>query len=136
MRPTIEEQLDGVQRLLGLATADPALSCETAELLRNAQRLVARVAGSWATTLPFLVEDNVALAELLGPDAQSGETGVPGAAPSDVDPTDVAAVVARNEALRAALSRLVHDLPDCPAGRARRADIGRYLRRRIAADPT
>ena len=131
MRPTIDEQLDGVARLLTLATADPALSPETSELLRNAQRLVARVAGSWATTLPFLVQDNARLVELLETEAPSALNGA-----ADSTGGEFHAAVARNEALRGALAQLVHDLPDSPAGRARRAEVGRYLRQRVAADPT
>lgn len=134
MRPTVDEQLAGVQRLLGLAEADPALSSETLELLGNAQRLVTRVAGSWATTLPFLVEDNARLAELLGHDVATPDR--------TVDPTgggattDVTAATARNEALRGSLAQLIQDLPGDPAGRERRAEIRRYLLRRVAADPT
>lgn len=119
MRPTIDEQLAGAQRLLDLVAASGDLSPGSAELLRNAQRLITRVGTSWSTTEPFLVRDNAELAALLG--REVGAT------------TDPAA---RNDELRGALARLVRELPADAGGRARRAEIGEYLRRRVAADPT
>jgi len=119
VRPTIDEQLSGAQRLLDLVESSGDLSPGSAELLRNAQRLIKRVTTSWSTTLPFLVEDNARLAVLLHKDPAA-----------DPDPA------ARNEELRGALARLIRELPRDADGRARRAEIGHYLRRRVAADPT
>jgi hypothetical protein len=123
VRPSIDEQLAGVQRLLGLVTEDPALSPESLELVRNAERLVTRVAGAWSETLPFLTLDNERLAGLLGTPPGPGST-------------DVAEMAARNEALRGSLAELIRDLPATPGGRARRAEIGRYLVQRVTDDPT
>lgn len=119
MRPTIDEQLSGAQRLLDLVASSGDLTPGSAELLRNAQRLIERVSTSWSTALPFLVEDNARLAALLG-----------------VDPPDATDPAAHNAELRGALARLVRELPGDAEGRARRAEVGRYLKRRVAADPT
>lgn len=131
MRPTIDEQLDGVRRLLDAVGEDEGLSAASRELLRNAGRLVHRVRGSWATTLPFLTGDNTTLAALLT------EIGTPAPAP-DPDPgdADVAAAAARNTALRGQLSETIRTLPGTADGLAARERIGRYLRDRVAADPT
>lgn len=119
MRPTIDEQLSGARRLLDLVESSGDLSPGSAELLRNAKRLIKRVSTSWSTTLPFLVEDNAQLTALLR-----------------LEPTTTTDPAARNEELRGALARLVRELPADAEGRARRAEIGQYLRRRVAADPT
>ena len=124
MRPTIDEQLAGVQRLLGLVEADGGIPPESVELLHNAQRLVKRVAASWSTSLPFLLDDNAQLSALLREPAAAAA------------PTDVAVAAARNDELRGSLSHLIRNLPCSVEGRARRAEIGRYLSRRVAADPT
>ncbi len=116
MRPTIDEQLAGARRLLAAAQADPGISAASVELLRNADRLLGRVAGSWSAAGPFLAEDNAALERLLHRPAG--------------DPDQDAAE--RNAALRAELADAIRTLP---AGDAR-AEIGRYLRHRVATDPT
>ena len=121
MRPTIDEQLLGAQRLLDLVEGSGDLSPGSAELLRNAQRLIRRVTTSWSTTVPFLVEDNATLTALLRLDPVT---------------TDPALAAARNTELRGALARLIRELPGDAEGRARRAEIGHYLRQRVAADPT
>lgn len=119
MRPTIDEQLAGAARLLRAAEADAGISSGAAELVRNARRLVDRVAGSWSAALPFLEADNARTAALLG-------EPVP-------EPTgDLTAAAARNEELRAALTRRIRRLPAGPE----RAAIGAHLRDRVAIDPT
>jgi hypothetical protein len=146
MRPTIDEQLAGARRLLDLVAADPGLSPASAELLRNADRLLRRVGTSWATTLPFLVEDNATLTDLLARLAPllpaPAATATP-AATTAPDPVavarpdlDVAVVAARNTELRALLARAVRELPRTPAGATARAEIGDYLTRRVESDPT
>lgn len=124
MRPTIDEQLTGANRLLDLVEQDPALPPGSAELVRNARRLISRVAGSWSRAMPFLVEDNARLASLLGIESDS---------PAATDPTSVAV---RNEELRGELSRTIRELPTDPQGQITRAAIGRYLLDRVANDPT
>ncbi|MFE5707780.1 hypothetical protein CJ179_29865 [Rhodococcus sp. ACS1] len=125
MRPTIHEQLSGVDRLLDLADGSHSLPVETSELLSNARRLIKRVATSWDTALPFLLDDNARLTELLN-------AGVEAQAPA---PTDITAVVARNEELRGSLTQLISTIPTDPEFRQRRAEIGQYLQWRVATDP-
>ncbi|MFE7422212.1 hypothetical protein [Rhodococcus sp. NPDC057529] len=124
MRPTIDEQLAGADRLLGLVETDEQLSPGSVELVRNARRLIGRIAGSWSTALPFLVEDNARLAELLDVE------------PDESVPTDLTSAAARNEERRAELANRIRELPSDAQGRATRSEIGRYLRGRVAADPT
>lgn len=133
MRPTIDEQLDGVLRLLDAVARDEGLSPPARDRLRDAGRLVRRVRGSWSSAQPFLVEDNATLSDLLrGLGADVDEL-------PDPDGPDLALVAARNERLRARLSETIRALPD-PAGSpdadGARARIGAYLRRRVDTDPT
>ena len=126
MRPTIHEQLSGVDRLLNLADESHSLPAETSELLSNARRLIKRVATSWDTTLPFLLDDNARLAELLNAKAEAQAPVL----------TDITAVAARNEELRSSLAQLISTIPRDPESRQRRAEIGDYLQWRVATDPT
>jgi hypothetical protein len=124
VRPTIHEQLSGVDRLLDLADESHSLPAETSELLSNARRLIKRVATSWDTALPFLLDDNARLTELLN-----------GAEAQEPVPTDITAVAARNEELRGSLAQLISTIPRDPEFRQRRAEIGQYLQWRVATDP-
>lgn len=118
MRPTFDEQLTGADRLLRHAESDPGLAPGTAELIRNARRLISRVNAAWPAAATFLRHDNVRMATLLGIEA-------PGS-------TDLATAAERNEHLRTLLVERIHELPPGPA----RTEIGTYLRERVAADPT
>jgi hypothetical protein len=125
MRPTINEQLDGAQRLLRIVEEDEGLSPASREVLGNAARLLKRVHGSWASVLPFLVEDNAELAALSRDvDAPPGRD------------FDVVAAAERNAALRALLARAIRELPRSPNGLAARRRIADYLRTRVEIDPT
>jgi hypothetical protein len=138
MRPTIDEQLAGARRLLDLVADDPGLSAGSAELLRNAGRLLYRVGTSWASTLPFLVEDNATLSDLLTrltPLVPALAADLP-VDPADLPDLDVAAAAERNTELRALLARAIRELPGTPAGIDARAEIGGYLTRRVETDPT
>lgn len=129
MRPTVDEQLDGVLRLLDAVAREEQLSAGGRDRLRDVERLVHRVRGSWSTTLPFLVEDNAALDVLL--------RGLGSDVPPAPEPgTDVAAVATRNEQLREQLSTAIRALPPPPEGDDARERIGAYLRRRVDTDPT
>lgn len=138
MRPTIDEQLDGAQRLLAIVEGDEELSPASREVLGNAARLLKRVRGSWASVLPFLVEDNAQLDSLLGGLAGPGPARAPEVetARGATAELDVAAAADRNTALRAQLARTIRELPPTPDGLAARARIGHYLRTRVANDPT
>ena len=61
MRPTIEEQLDGVARLVEGAAGEVE-DLPTAERLRTAAGTLRRIATSWDRGLPFLTWDNEATA--------------------------------------------------------------------------
>lgn len=146
MRPTIDEQLDGVRRLLDGVGGDDRLSAASKELLVNARRLVKHVRSSWAPMLPFLVEDNGTMTALLaglsemvpqmsvdivaavGPVAEGGH-------PNRSD-LNVTAAAARNAELRALLGHIIRELPRSPEGLAARIEIGSYLKRRVDTDPT
>jgi hypothetical protein len=130
MRPTIDEQLDGAQRLLGIVEGDEGLSAASREVLGNAVRLLRRVRGSWASVPSFLADDNAELAALL--------TGLGVDAAVDDDPgddLDVAAVAERNAALRQLLARAIRELPRTPEGLAARERTGDYLRKRVQIEP-
>ncbi|QRP50254.1 hypothetical protein [Amycolatopsis sp. FDAARGOS 1241] len=127
MRPTIEDQLSGAQRLLDDVATDSGLSQDSRENLTNVRRLLTQIGRSWATLLPFYAQDNAALTRLLT------RHGVPVA---DDEPAgyDLAAAATRNAELRAHLSHVITNLP--PDGTAARREITEYLIRRIATDPS
>jgi hypothetical protein len=118
MRPTFDEQLTGAERLLRDAESDPDLAPGTAELIRNARRLISRVSSAWPAAATFLRHDNERMAALLGIDAPVS--------------TDLATAAERNEYLRTLLVERIHELPPGPT----RTEIGTYLRERVAADLT
>jgi hypothetical protein len=145
MHPTIDEQLDGVARLLQRVAGDLGPDDPTAERLRTAAGTLRRIAGSWAAMLPFLTWDNAATVALLdvldeatgsafGPRARTpaGESAEP------PDPFDAEAVHARNLELRELLADAVRGLPPNAvdgADRARAAAAA-HVRARIARDPS
>src|SRR4051794_38492762 len=134
MRPTIDEQLDGAQRLLRIVEGDEGLSAASREVLGNAVRLLHRVRGSWASVPSFLLDDNAELAALLSRlhDVVPGLTQV---AP-DLDPDlDVAAAAEHNTAQRELLARAIRELPRTAEGQAARERIGDYLRTRVQIEP-
>ncbi|MFC0247029.1 MULTISPECIES: hypothetical protein [Citricoccus] len=124
MRPTIDEQLSGADRLLALAETETELAA-AGELITNARRLLKRVRTSWEPTLPFLLEDNARLSELLGDDSEP-------ASPA----SGLQVIADRNESLRENLSRLISTLGEDPSEVRRRTEIGSYSQWRAATDPT
>jgi muconolactone delta-isomerase len=134
MRPTIDEQLDGAQRLLRIVEGDEGLSAASREVLVNAVRLLRRVRGSWASVPSFLVDDNAELAALL----RGLDDVVPGLVQVDpgLDPDlDVAAAAERNTAQRELLACAIRELPRTAEGLAARERIGDYLRARVQIEP-
>lgn len=136
MRPTIQEHLLGVGRVVDELAADPELSDDSAELAASAAKQLKRLAASVTARPSFLRWDNHTMSALLSelvpllPDeaqhlvAQSNET----AGPSPDDET-------RNEALRRLMTVVIQALPDGQSGdRARRA-VADHLRARAAANP-
>ena len=71
MHPTVDEQLDGIARLVDQAAGrlQEQLDAATADRLRTAARTLRRLAAGWSRVLPFLAWDNaatLALVESLG----------------------------------------------------------------------
>ncbi|MEV6899925.1 hypothetical protein [Amycolatopsis sp. NPDC051372] len=132
MRPTIEDQLHGAQRLLDDVAGDPELSRDSHENLANVRRLLKQIGRSWSELLPFYINDNATMAQLLTRHAH--DLGIPAAA----EPAgyDVAQAAQRNAELRALLSRVITNLPATTDGTAARREITEYLVRRIEADPS
>jgi hypothetical protein len=122
MRPSVDERLQGAERLLADAAADPALSAATADLLANAMRLVQQVSSTWSAMLGFYVADNAKMHGLLGSEAED-----PG--------LDVARAEQVNERLRAELAQVITGLPRDADGRSARAKILTYLRERTDISP-
>jgi hypothetical protein len=156
VHPTIDEQLDGIARLVEQA-AGRVDDVPTAERLRTAAGTLRRIGGSWWAVLPYLTWDNdstLALLELLGggSDRHPGDPDRGGAARGGIaartheataaplDPLDVKAVHARNLELRALLAEAIRALPPAEVGggaaRAARAAVAAHVRERIARDPS
>jgi len=136
MHPTIDEQLEGVARLVDAASAaveDPPL----AERLVAAAGTLRRLGASWTAVLPFLSHDNAEVVELLArlapelPSTLAERAAALAGAP--VDPLDAGAVHERNVALRGLLAEAVTALP-VDASDARAA-VARQARARIERDP-
>ena len=132
MRPTVDEQLDGVGHLIDVAAAESDLSPASTESLANARRLLKQIARSWAELLPFYEQDNETLTELL----RQYETGTGENAPPDDVPVGVRAASDRNARLRDRLSTVIATLPTGADGAATRAELTAYLMHRIGADPS
>jgi len=137
LHPTIDEQLEGIARLIE-RTADRHAADPSADRLRAAAGTLRRIAGSWAEVLPYLSGDNDAMVALL--DRLSAELPDGAAARAralcaeKIDPLATRAVHDRNKALRGLLAEVVKTLP--AEASAPRAAIGEHLRQRIARDPS
>ncbi len=146
MHPTIDEQLQGVRRLLDAVAADPGLTPTSGAALADATRLLRRIEGTWARVLPFLVLDTRATAALLdelapllpeplATDVRAtvrGERSGPHLEPEQLDPAGAAA---RNVEVRTLLSAAIAALPDDEPGRRARRAVVAHARRRLEADP-
>ncbi len=145
VRPTVDEQLAGIDRLLQLVAADPRLSAESGSLLRDARRQLDRLRSSIELRLPFLLWDNAASAAVLAGVApllppELADEVVAATARSEADPTagrseTEADLARRNDRLRDLLSAAITALPDDEAGTAARAAIIDHLRARVDANP-
>ena len=140
MHPTIDDQLAGALRLLGVVAADDELPDRSRETLANVQRLLKQVTRSWSLLPEFYARDNAELTVLLGrlqPRLSPSLAGAVERRLADPSPagTGVAAAGARNAELRALLSSAMGELPVGSDDPTLRAEVGGYLRRRVAADP-
>ena len=130
MQPTVAAQLRAIQRLVQEARADPVLGVAAAQALTLAAAQLRRLEGAEATRLPFLVEDNVAMAALL---ADLAPPDPPLLSPEAV--TSEAAAARRNVELRQLLAQAVYLLPDDDAGDAGRTRVAQLLRARLGRNP-
>jgi hypothetical protein len=144
MRPSIDEQLRGIQRLIDTVARDEHLSTAGSEALVGASRALRRLEGTWSGVLPFLVADTRATASLLQslshvlPAQLSAEIDrATSSVPSYPDPSvfDVAVADERNGELRRLLAKAVAALPVTEHGEAARGEIAAHLRRRLDSDP-
>lgn len=137
MHPTIDEQLEGIARLVERA-AERHPDDPSAKSLRTAAGTLRRIAGSWAEILPYLTRDNREMQRLLErfdsdlPKEVRARLGA--LVKEEVDPLSARAVEGRNRALRAVLADWVRRLP--PSAEIPRAAIIACFRDRIARDPS
>lgn len=162
MHPTVDEQLDGIARLIeqaagdltaGDLAADDLAAGPMADRLRTAAGTLRRLAAAWPAVLPFLTWDNAAtlrLLDTLGEVPGSGVAAIAArahaVAAAPLDPLDAAEVHARNLELRGLLAEAVRALPPArppsegPSGddpaRVARSSVAAHVRARIARDPS
>lgn len=137
MHPTIDEQLEGIARLIERTAerypGDPAF-----DRLRTATGTLRRIAASWDKMLPFFIWDNDEMSTLLAnlePDLPPTlSTRARALARAKIEPTALRHVHDQNKALRALLAEAVHALP--PDASAPRGEIAGHFRERIARDPS
>jgi hypothetical protein len=137
MHPTIDEQLEGIARLIdrSVETTGDGPECER---LRTAAGTLRRISKSWTLMLPYLTWDNeatVRLLESLEIDLSQDlldQVRTIGSTP--MDPLDFVAVHDRNNALRGVLSDAIQSLP--ASADTARAAITSHIRERIARDPS
>ena len=136
MHPTIDEQLEGIARLID-RTLERHADDPSGDRLRTAAGTLRRIAVSWAEMLPFFTWDNAATSELLERLADQVPEEIASrirAAPeSAIDPLSARAAHDRNKELRGLLAEVIQALP--PQSTAARAEIAAHLRERIARDP-
>lgn len=130
MHPTIDEQLQGALRLLDVLDSMSGVSPDAREVLTNIGRVLRQAHKAAVSSAAFYREDNQELVELLTRLVPSSQD----VAQIPWDPADSAATeVQRNTDLRGELCRVLGALKtDAPE----RAEVGRYLLRRVAHDPT
>ena len=136
MHPTIDEQLEGIARLID-RTLERHAGDPSGDRLRTAAGTLRRIAGSWAEMLPFFAWDNAATLELLESVAdqlpEEIASRVRAVPESEVDPLSARAAHDRNKELRGLLAEAIASLP--PQSAEARSEIAAHLRERIARDP-
>ena len=136
MRPTIEEQLRGVSRLVDELAADPELSSSSVTLARDAGKQLKRLTSSAASRPPFLRWDNAVMTALLRDLAPMFPAELQSLITESSDGTQpVTDDEAQNEALRVLVTMAIGTLPDETVGNRARRTISDHLRERAAANP-
>lgn len=130
MHPTIDEQLGGALRLLDVLDSMNGISPEAREVLTNIGRVLRQAHRATVSSAAFYREDNQELVELL---ARLAPTSGPLAHTPRETGNSAAAEAQRNTVLRGDLCLALATLP---ADTPERAEIGRYLLRRVEQDPT
>jgi hypothetical protein len=133
VRPTVEEQLRGVGRLLQVVAADADLSPESTEALAEASRMLRRLEVSWPHMVPFLDSDNRATAAVLEQVAPLLPAEL--AAAASRPDAAISPAHERNQVLRALLAQAIVALPGGEAGAQARTAIGAHLRERVDRNP-
>ena len=114
MRPTIDEQLHALGRILTEVVAPEVVAKYPSDILQGVIANLAELETNWSRWLSFMTWDNEQSARLLDEtrpkvsaalSAQIGEA----IALAPQDPYDYAAMCAHNEALRAAVSAVIRD---------------------------
>lgn len=118
MKPTIQEQLHGIGRLVDHGSA---------ELLESAAKQLKRLAGAVAHRPAFLQWDNEMMIALLD--------DLTSASAAELQSERFVDDEARNDALRERLTSLIHSLPYGEAGDQARRSIADHLCARVAANP-
>jgi hypothetical protein len=133
MRPTFEEQLHGIRRILADVVAPEVTAPYPADMLRGALAALDTLERALPALAPFLEWDNDAMTRLL--------TRVDPHHPLVAAPAqgDVTALNARNEAMRSALAeavpRMARDAASDEATAALYADLRAHLRERMDRYP-
>jgi hypothetical protein len=114
LRPTIDEQLHALGRILTEVVAPEVVAKYPSDILQGVIANLAELETNWSRWLSFMAWDNEQSARLLDEtrpkvsaalSAQIGEA----IALAPQDPYDYAAMCAHNEALRAAVSAVIRD---------------------------
>ena len=114
MRPTIDEQLHALGRILSEVVAPEVVAKYPSDILQGVIANLAELETNWSRWVGFLSWDNEQLARLL--DATRSQVGDAAAAQiteaialAPQDPYDYSAMCAHNEALRAAVTAVIRD---------------------------
>lgn len=108
MRPTVNEQLEGMCRILETVVAPDLATGHTLETLRSLIANMRMLGRAWHQLLPFLQWDNDAMLDLLKDARDSADAALraridEALAPRPADRADAFALEACNDALRALL---------------------------------
>ena len=114
VRPTIDEQLHALQRILSEVVAPEVTAKYPSDILQSVIANLGELEANWSRWVGFLAWDNEHLAEVL----EQARPKVSGAlsqqigaalASAPTDPYDYGAVCRHNEALRAAVAAVIQD---------------------------
>jgi hypothetical protein len=114
LRPTIDEQLHALGRILSEVVAPEVVAKYPSDILQGVIANLAELETNWSRWVGYLAWDNEQSARLLG----AAESNVSAALSTQIadaialapqDPYDYPAMCAHNEALRAAVAAVIRD---------------------------